>query len=73
MRGAHSGLAVVLAERNDLSEARRKPMAANRIKFSPEAFLVLARVDLKQNKLESARDNVERALKLDATNTAELS
>jgi tetratricopeptide (TPR) repeat protein len=67
---AHSGLAAVLAERNDLSEARSEAIVANRIKFSAEAFLVLARVDLKQNKLESARDNVERALKLDATNAA---
>jgi len=70
--GAHEGLATVLEERNELSEARFEATSANRLKFSVEAFLTLARVDLKQNKLESARDNVDRALKLDSNNVAGL-
>ncbi|MCU1308832.1 MAG: Tetratricopeptide repeat protein, partial [Acidobacteriaceae bacterium] len=68
--GAHAGLAAVLEQRNELSEARFEATAANRLKFSPEAFLTLARIDMKQSKLESARDNVDRALKIDSTNAA---
>ncbi|MCU1284547.1 MAG: Tetratricopeptide repeat protein [Acidobacteriales bacterium] len=68
--GAHAGLATVLEERNELSDARFEATAANRLRFSAEAFLALARIDLKQNKLESARDNVERALKMDSASVA---
>ncbi|MCU1309785.1 MAG: Tetratricopeptide repeat protein, partial [Candidatus Angelobacter sp.] len=68
--GAHAGLAAVLEQRNELSEARFEATAANRLKFSPEAFLTLARIDMKQSKLESARDNVDRALKIDSANAA---
>src|SRR5205807_766310 len=47
---AHAGLAQVLEERDELSEARAEALAANRIKFTAEAFVTLARIDLKQNK-----------------------
>lgn len=69
---AHAGLANVLEQRNELSESRFEATASNRLKFSSEAFLVLARIDIKQNKLEAARDNVERALKMDGSNAAAL-
>jgi tetratricopeptide (TPR) repeat protein len=68
--GAHAGLAAVLEQRNELSEARFEATAANRLKASPEAFLTLARIDMKQSKLESARENVDRALKIDSASAA---
>jgi tetratricopeptide (TPR) repeat protein len=65
---AHAGLAGALEEQDQFTEARSEAIAANRIKFSAEAFLTLARIDMKQGKLESARDNVDRALKMDPAN-----
>jgi Tfp pilus assembly protein PilF/TolB-like protein len=66
--GAHIGLAEVLETRNELPEARAEANAANRLKVSIEAFLVLARIDLKQKRYEAAGDNLERALKMDPGN-----
>lgn len=63
---AHAGLANALQEQDELTEARAEAMAANRIHFTPGAFLTLARIEMKQNKLDSARDAVDRALRLDA-------
>jgi tetratricopeptide (TPR) repeat protein len=67
---AHAGLARALEEQDQLPEARTEAVAANRIKFTADAFVTLAKIDLKQNKLESARDNADRALKLDPSNAA---
>lgn len=64
----HAGLARVLEERDELTEARTEATAANRIKFTPANFITLAKIDLKQNKADAARDNVDRALKLDPNN-----
>ena len=67
--GAHVGLAKVLEAENELIEARAEANAANRLKVTAEAFLILARIDLKQNKAESAADNVARALRVEPDNT----
>jgi tetratricopeptide (TPR) repeat protein len=66
---AHAGLARVLEAQDELAEARAEANAANRLKVSADAFLVLARIDLKQNKPESAEDNLMRALRVDPSNT----
>jgi hypothetical protein len=41
-----------------------------RLKASPEAYLVLARLDLAQNNASDAETNVEQALALDPANAA---
>jgi tetratricopeptide (TPR) repeat protein len=66
---AHVGLAKVLEAENELVEARAEANAANRLKVTADAFLVLARIDLKQNKTESAADNLARALRVEPDNT----
>ncbi len=68
----HSGLAQVLEGRDELTEARSEAIAANRIKPSADAFLTLAQIELKQNRADAAKENVDRALRLDPTNAAAL-
>ncbi len=65
---AHVGLAKVLEAEDQFAEARAEANAANRLKVTVDAFLVLARIDLKQNKTESAADNVARALRVEPDN-----
>ncbi|MGB6387185.1 MAG: tetratricopeptide repeat protein [Terriglobales bacterium] len=57
------------ASGND-SEARAEAEAALRIRESAEAYLMLARLDLKENKTESAAQNINRALQLEPGNSA---
>jgi Tfp pilus assembly protein PilF len=51
--------------RGDASDARAQAEAALRIRESADAYLVLARIDLKENKMESAAQNLNRALQLE--------
>ncbi len=67
--GAHLGLARVLESRNELAQARAEANSANKLQPSAEAFLVLAAVDIKQNKPEAAEEFIDRALKMDPANT----
>jgi len=63
--GAHLGLAEVLEASDDAAGARAEAQASARIKPSADAFVLLARLDMKQNSLESARHNLEAALALE--------
>ncbi len=67
---AHAGLAQVLERTGDPAGARAEAKAALRISASADAFLVLARLDLSDNNLESAAQSVDRALALDQGNVA---
>jgi tetratricopeptide (TPR) repeat protein len=49
----------------DSSDARAQAEAALHIRESADAYLVLARIDLKENKIESAAQNLNRALQLE--------
>ena len=67
---AHAGLAQVLAATKDAAGARLEAEAALRLKRSPQVYLVLARLDLAQNRPGDAEKNVEQALALDPANAA---
>jgi tetratricopeptide (TPR) repeat protein len=70
--GAHAALADALEAGNDAVDARSEAEAAIRLKPSAEAYLVLARLDLRDNKLDVAAHNVDRALALERNNAAAL-
>ncbi len=56
--------------RGDAREARAQAEAALRIRESAEAYLVLARLDLRENRIEAAAQNINRALQLEPGNPA---
>ncbi len=65
---------IALAEdydaRGDAREARSQAEAALRIRESADAYLVLARLDLRENRMEAAAQNIDRALQLEPGNSA---
>lgn len=65
---AHAGLARVLEANNDPGGARAEAHTALGLKPSADAFLVLARLDLRDNKTDEAGADVEQALRLDPDN-----
>jgi Tfp pilus assembly protein PilF/TolB-like protein len=56
--------------RGDPNRARAEAEAALRIRESAEAYMVLARLDLQENKMETAAQNIHRALQLEPGNPA---
>lgn len=66
---AHAGLARALEQKGDLSNARTEAETSLKLQPNVEAYLVLARLDLKQNQIEGAADAVNHALKLEPGNT----
>jgi len=66
---AHLGLAKAV-EGSDPARAGSEAEAALRLQPSAEALLVLARLDLRDNNLEGAARNVDRALQLEPGNAA---
>ncbi|HYX68578.1 MAG TPA: tetratricopeptide repeat protein, partial [Terriglobales bacterium] len=69
---AHGGLAQVLEGAKDYAAARSEAQASLRLEPSLEAYLVLARLDLRDNKLEDAARSVEQALALAPADAAAL-
>ncbi len=65
-----TGLAEVSDARGDARGARTQAEAALRIREFAEAYLVLARLDLRENRTEAAAENVDRAVKLEPGNVA---
>jgi cytochrome c-type biogenesis protein CcmH/NrfG len=53
--------------------ARTEANTSLRLKPNPEAYLVLARLDLRENKPESASESVTKALELDPKSASALS
>jgi hypothetical protein len=60
----------VMESKQNKAGARKEAEASLRLAPSPEAYLVLARLDLAENNTVSAAQNVERALALDPANAA---
>jgi tetratricopeptide (TPR) repeat protein len=67
---AHAGLARVLEQKGDTSTARSEAQTSVRLQPNIDAYLVLARINLKQNQLDAASDALKNALKLDPGNRA---
>jgi tetratricopeptide (TPR) repeat protein len=71
-----TALATALAQdqasdtRGDAREARAQAEASLRIRESAEAYLILARLDLRENRIEAAAQNISRALQLEPGNQA---
>ena len=70
--GAHAGLAQVLEADNDTAGARSEAEAALRLSPTADAYLVLARLEMKANQAEDAEHNVDLALAMDPKNSAAL-
>ncbi|MEO6119760.1 MAG: tetratricopeptide repeat protein [Terriglobales bacterium] len=73
--GAHLGLARVFDARNEISLARTEAQMALQLKGTTtsgaaEVYLLLAGLDVKQNRLDAARDNLERAERIEPANPA---
>ncbi|HUS20097.1 MAG TPA: tetratricopeptide repeat protein [Terriglobales bacterium] len=62
---AHIGLAKVLDSRNEIAAARAEATAALQLKATADAYLLVAGLDVKQNRLDAARENVDRAARLE--------
>jgi Flp pilus assembly protein TadD/TolB-like protein len=67
---AHAGLASVLESGNHVDEARSEAQEALRLHASADPLLVLARLDLRDNRTGTAAEEIDRALRLEPTNTA---
>jgi len=70
---AHAGLARAAESRGDAARAREEASSSIGLRPTAAAYLVLARVDLKQNQFVSASYNVDKALALEPANTDALS
>ena len=69
---AHSGLASVLEAQNDLTPARSEAEQALRLRQFSEPLLVLAKLDLRDNRAQAAAENIDKALHLEPSNAAAL-
>jgi len=65
---AHAGLARVLENNGDANGARAEAEAALRLRQFADPLLVMARLDLRDNKTEEAAQSVDRALQLEPAN-----
>lgn len=63
-----AALAEVYDARGNAREARIQAEASLRIRESAEAYLILARLDLRENRMEAATQNITRALQLEPGN-----
>jgi tetratricopeptide (TPR) repeat protein len=66
---AHLGLARILAADKPIA-ARAEARAALGLQASAEAYLLLAQLDLRDNNVEAAREDVKHALELEPANAA---
>ncbi|HXR15646.1 MAG TPA: tetratricopeptide repeat protein [Terriglobales bacterium] len=69
---AHAGLASALEAQNNQTNARSEAEEALRLRQFPEPLLVLAKLDLRDNRAEAAAENIDRALRLEPSNAAAL-
>ncbi len=67
---AHAGLATVLEATGDAAGAEKEAKASLRMQPSAEAYLVLARLDLRDNNPQAAAEQVARALALEPDNAS---
>jgi tetratricopeptide (TPR) repeat protein len=69
---AHAGLAEVRERSGNAKEARSEAQHSVSIQPNVPALLVLARLDMAQNQLPAAADDVSRALHVEPANAAAL-
>jgi Flp pilus assembly protein TadD/TolB-like protein len=69
---AHAGLASVLEAENSPDGARAEANEALRLREFPEPLLVLAKLDLRDNRAEAAAESIDRALRLEPSNASAL-
>jgi tetratricopeptide (TPR) repeat protein/TolB-like protein len=69
---AHAGLASVLEAQNNQTGARSEAEEALRLRQFAEPLLVLARLDLRDNRPDAAAENIAQALRLEPSNAAAL-
>lgn len=69
---AHAQLAILLEKKGDVSNARAEAQTSVRLKPNVDGYLVLARLDLKQNQPQSATSELDHALALEPTNASAL-
>ena len=69
---AHAGLAEVRERSGNAKDARAEAQRSINIQPNVPALLVLARLDIAQNQLPAAADDVSRALHVEPTNSAAL-
>jgi Flp pilus assembly protein TadD len=67
---AHTGLAQVREQSASADDARAEAQLSLKLKPNANAYLVLARLDLKEEKLPAAASDVSNALRLEPANTA---
>jgi tetratricopeptide (TPR) repeat protein len=67
---ALTALAEDYEERGDAHEARAQAEAALHIRESADAYLILARLDLRENRVDAAAQDINHALQLEPGNTA---
>ena len=67
---AHAQLALLLEKKGDVVNARSEAQTSIRLKPNVDALLVLARLDLKQNQVQAAAGDVDRALAIEPANSA---
>ncbi len=68
----HAGLAQVREQSGDAAAARTEAEASIRLAPNVNAYLILARIDLQQEKVPAAAVDVQNALRLEPTNPAAL-
>jgi tetratricopeptide (TPR) repeat protein len=69
---AHAQLAMLLEKKGDVTGARAEAQTSVRLKPNVDGLLVLARLDLKQNQVQLAAGEVNRALALEPGNATAL-
>jgi tetratricopeptide (TPR) repeat protein len=69
---AHAGLAEVRERSGNAKDARAQAEHSINIQPNVPAFLVLARLDIAQNQLPAAAEDISRALHVEPTNSAAL-
>jgi tetratricopeptide (TPR) repeat protein len=67
---AHAGLAQIRERSGNAADARAEAQKSLNLQPNVPALLVLARLDLAQNRLAACADDVSRALRLDPANSA---
>jgi uncharacterized protein HemY len=69
---AHAGLAEVRERSGNAKDARAEAQHSINLQANVPALLVLARLDIAQNQLPAAAEDVSRALHVEPTNSAAL-
>lgn len=67
---AHSGLARIAENKGDTGNARREAETSLQLSPTADAYIVLGRLDLRENHLDTAEKNADHALTLEPSNPA---